>query len=249
MRMIQQPFVSEATGSAAKFWTVFELPQVCSAMSNCVIFDLDGTLVDTPRGIVTTFAAVFARLDLPTVDSGSIRATIGLPLPVAFAKVLGISQDEPIVARCVELYVSAFREIVLPEAARLVFPGVADGLRSLREDGFLLAVATSKYLANAEALLVAAGLREEFSVVVGADLVSRPKPDPESGLLVLQRLGVAAANTVMVGDTTHDVLMAHAAGMSSIGVTYGVHSVEQLRSANPTWLVDSFDGVVTTVRG
>ncbi|KJK50393.1 hydrolase [Lentzea aerocolonigenes] len=216
-------------------------------MKRCVIFDLDGTLVDTPRGIVTTFAAVFAQLGLPTVDSGSVRATIGLPLPVAFAKVLGIPDDDPVVARCVEFYLSTFREIVLPKAPRLVFPGVADGLRSLREGGFLLAVATSKYLANAEALLVAAGLREEFSVVVGADQVSRPKPDPESGLLVLQRLGVSAANAVMVGDTTHDVLMAHGAGMSSIGVTYGVHSGEQLLSANPTWLVDSFPGVVDIV--
>ncbi|MET9631906.1 HAD family hydrolase [Lentzea sp. NPDC006480] len=212
-----------------------------------MIFDLDGTLVDTPRGIVTTFAAVFAQLDLPTVDSGSIRATIGLPLPAAFAKVLGISEEESLVAKCVELYLSTFREIVLPKAPQLVFPGVFDGLRSLRENGFLLAVATSKFIFNAEALLVAAGVREEFSTVVGADQVSRPKPDPESGFLVLQRLGVPASNAVMVGDTTHDVLMARGAGMSSIGVTYGVHSVEQLLSAEPTRLVDSFPGVVQAV--
>jgi phosphoglycolate phosphatase len=216
-------------------------------MSRCVIFDLDGTLVDSPRGIVTTFAAVFAQLDLPTVDSGSIRGTIGLPLPAAFAKVLGVSEDEPVVVSCVELYQSTFRKIVLPMAPQLVFPGVFDGLSSLRQDGFQLAVATSKFIANAEALLVAAGLREEFAVVVGADQVARPKPDPESGFVVLQRLGVSASNAVMVGDTTHDVLMAHAAGMSSIGVTYGVHSVEQLLSANPTWLVDSFPGVVAAV--
>ena len=216
-------------------------------MSRCVIFDLDGTLVDSPRGIVTTFAAVFAQLDLPTVDSGSIRGTIGLPLPAAFAKVLGVSEDEPVVASCVELYQSTFRRIVLPMAPQLVFPGVFDGLNSLRQDGFQLAVATSKFIANAEALLVAAGLREEFAVVVGADQVAKPKPDPESGFVVLRRLGVSASNAVMVGDTTHDVLMAHAAGMASIGVTYGVHSVEQLLSAGPTWLVDSFAGVVAAV--
>ncbi|MET8757806.1 HAD family hydrolase [Lentzea sp. NPDC004782] len=216
-------------------------------MNRCVIFDLDGTLVDTPRGIVTTFAEVFAQLDLPEVDSSSIRATIGLPLPAAFAKVLGTAQDEPVVATCVELYQSTFRGIVLPVAAQLVFPGVLDGLRSLREDGFLLAVATSKFVRNAEALLVAAGLREEFSAVVGADQVTKPKPDPESGFVVLQRLDVSPANAVMVGDTTHDVLMAHGAGMSSIGVTYGVHSVDQLLGAGPTWLVDSFAGVVATV--
>ncbi|MEU0880184.1 HAD family hydrolase [Lentzea sp. NPDC005914] len=212
-----------------------------------MIFDLDGTLVDTPRGIITTFAAVFAQLDLPTVDSGSIRGTIGLPVPAAFAKVLGVSEDDPVVATCVDLYWSTFPKIVLPMAPQLVFRGVFDGLRSLREDGFLLAVATNKFIATAESLLVAAGLREEFSVVVGADQVSKPKPDPEAGLVVLQRLGVPAANAVMVGDTTHDVLMAHGAGMSSIAVTYGVHSVEQLLSANPTWLVDSFPGVVAAV--
>ncbi|WP_439663571.1 HAD family hydrolase [Lentzea sp. HUAS TT2] len=213
-------------------------------MNRCVIFDLDGTLVDSPRGIVTTFAAVFAQLDLPTVDSPTIRGTIGLPLPSAFAKVLGVSEDDPLVARCVELYQPTFRKIVLPAATQLVFRGVFDGLQSLRDEGFLLAVATSKFIANAEALLTAAGLREEFAFVVGADQVSKPKPDPESGLLVLRRLGVAPQNAVMVGDTTHDIHMAHGAGMASIGVTYGVHNVDQLLSANPTWLVDSFAAVV-----
>ncbi|MFS8102227.1 HAD family hydrolase [Lentzea alba] len=216
-------------------------------MNRCVIFDLDGTLVDSPRGIITTFAAVFSQLDLPTMDSASIRGTIGLPLPAAFAKLLGVAEDDPRVAECAQLYQSTFRKIVLPMAPQLVFPGVFDGLQSLREDGFLLAVATSKFIANAEALLVAAGLREEFEVVVGADQVAKPKPDPESGFVVLKKLGVAPERAVMVGDTTHDVLMAHAAGMSSIGVTYGVHSVEQLLSANPTWLVDSFAGVVAAV--
>jgi phosphoglycolate phosphatase len=215
-------------------------------MSRCVILDLDGTLVDTPHGIVTTFTSVLDQLDLPAVDSGTIRSTIGLPLPTAFAKVLGVAGDEPVVATCVDLYRSTFRETVLPTAPRLVFPGVVDGLDSLREAGFLLAVATSKFSANAEALLVAAGLRDVFSLVVGADQVSKPKPDPEAGLLVLNELGVPPANAVMVGDTTHDVLMAHGAGMASIGVTYGVHSVEQLLSAGPTWLVDSFAGVVAT---
>ncbi|SDG25725.1 phosphoglycolate phosphatase [Lentzea fradiae] len=217
-------------------------------MSRCVVFDLDGTLVDTPRGIVTTFAAVFTQLDLPTADSGTIRGTIGLPLPAAFAKVLGTAEDDPVVGTCVELYQSTFRRIVLPMATQLVFAGVYDGLRTLRDSGFLLAVATSKYIRNAEALLTAAGLREEFSVVVGADQVSKPKPDPESGFLVLEKLGVAAGNAVMVGDTTHDVLMAHGAGMSSIAVSYGVHSVDQLLNANPTWLVDSFAGVVAAVK-
>ncbi|GHH61374.1 HAD family hydrolase [Lentzea cavernae] len=217
-------------------------------MRRCAIFDLDGTLVDTPRGIVTTFAAVLAQLDLPTADSPTIRGTIGLGLSAAFAKVLGVPEDDPVVTRCVELYRPTFRKIVLPVAPQLVFPGVYDGLQVLRENGFLLAVATNRFIANAEEVLVAAGLREEFPVVVGADQVPKPKPDPGSGLLVLRRLGVAPRNAVMVGDTTYDVDMANAAGMASVGVTYGVHGADQLLSAGPTWLVDSFAGAVAAVQ-
>jgi phosphoglycolate phosphatase len=141
-----------------------------------------------------------------------------------------------------------FRELVLPTAATLVFPGVADGLPALRAEGFTLAVATSKFQANADALLTAAGLRDHFSLVVGADRVSRSKPDPEMGLAILRELGIPAGRAVMVGDTTHDLLMAAGAGMRSIGVTYGVHSVPELRSAGPTWLADSFDEVLGCLR-
>ncbi|MFD4639729.1 HAD family hydrolase [Lentzea sp. NPDC058436] len=217
-------------------------------MRRCVIFDLDGTLVDTPRGIVTTFAAVFAQLDLPTADSPTIRGTIGLGLPAAFAKILGVPEDEPVVTRCVELYRPTFRKIVLPVASQLVFPGVYDGLRSLRENGFLLAVATNRFVAPAEELLTAAGLRDEFSVVVGADQVPEPKPDPAAGLLVLDRLGVTPDNAVMVGDTTYDIDMARGAGMSSVAVTYGVHGADQLLSAGPTWLAGSFAEAVVSAR-
>ncbi|MET9227246.1 HAD family hydrolase [Lentzea sp. NPDC003310] len=217
-------------------------------MNRCAIFDLDGTLIDTPRGLVTTFAAVFAQLDLPTVDSATIRGTIGLPLPSAFAKLLGVPEDDPVVTSCAGLYRPTFRRVVLPAATQLVFRGVYDGLRSLREDGFVLAVATNRLIAQAEELLTAAGLRDEFAVVVGSDQVAKPKPDPESGLVVLRRLGVSAQDAVMVGDTTYDIGMAHGAGMASVAVTYGVHGVDQLLGAEPTWLVDSFAGVVAAVR-
>jgi phosphoglycolate phosphatase len=80
--------------------------------------------------------------------------------------------------------------------------------------------------------------------VVGADQVTHPKPHPESGQMVLRELGVPAERAVMVGDTTHDLLMARACGMRSIAVTYGVHSVHELRTADPTWLVDTFDDVL-----
>lgn len=213
-------------------------------MTDLVIFDLDGTLVDTPTGIVRAFAAALAHLDLTAAEPNAIRATVGRPLDESFGSLLTLPIDHPTVLRAVAQYQVSFREIVLPAALSLVFPGVAKGLDQLLQQGDTLAVATSKFTANAEALLIAAELRDRFTLVVGADQVSRPKPDPEMGRLVLQRLGIRAEDAVMVGDTTHDILMARAAGIRSIAVTYGVHDAALLTSAGPTWIANNFEGVL-----
>ncbi|WP_051579411.1 HAD family hydrolase [Pseudonocardia acaciae] len=217
-------------------------------MRKVAIFDLDGTLVDTPTGIVRSFAAAFTELGVPVPAADSIRATIGIPLTVAFAGFLGVTPDDRLVASAVARYQVAFAELVLPKAADLVYPGVVDGLEGLERDGFALAVATSKLNAGADALLTAAGIRDRFGVLVGADQVSNPKPAPDSALLVLGELGARASDAIMVGDATHDLRMAEAAGVRSIAVTYGAHGRAELASARPTWLVDSFPEVVGTLR-
>jgi phosphoglycolate phosphatase len=216
-------------------------------MTYAVIFDLDGTLVDSPRAIVETFTAAFASMGVDEPAAAAIRATIGLPLEAAFSGLLGIPLDDGRVASAIEHYQRLFKQLILPRARELLFPGVADGLATLRGQGLSLAVATSKFYASADALLIAAGLREHFSVVVGADQVTHPKPHPEMGQQIMRRLGVEPDHAVMVGDTTHDLLMANAAGMSSVAVTYGIHGVEELRSAGPTWIVDTFDEVLACV--
>ncbi|WP_420959087.1 HAD family hydrolase [Burkholderia gladioli] len=214
------------------------------SLNHLIIFDLDGTLIDTPRAIVETFTATLASLDLPPSPPAAIRATVGLPLAQAFAGLLDTRQDDTRVTAAVERYLELFREQVLPRAPELLFPGVADGLASLNQRGFLLAVATSKFQRSAEAVLTAAGLTEQFRIVVGADRVSHPKPHPESGLLILEHLDIPSHRAFMVGDTTHDVLMAKAADMRSIAVTYGVHTREQLERAEPDWIVNAFSAVM-----
>ncbi|WP_330334087.1 HAD family hydrolase [Streptomyces sp. NBC_00536] len=213
-------------------------------MIRLAVFDLDGTLVDSPRAIVSTFGAAFDALGVTRPADLAVRATIGLPLERAFALLLEREPADAQVAEAVRLYRKFFDTIVLPQAPGLVFPGVVEGLARLREDGVALAVATSKFHAPADALLTAAGLRASFAVVIGADEVTRPKPDPESGQVILERLAVAAEHAVMVGDTTHDLLMAKAAGMRSVAVTYGVHSAAELATAGPTWVADTFEEVV-----
>jgi phosphoglycolate phosphatase len=216
-------------------------------MITLAIFDLDGTLLDTPRAITATFAAACVRLGVPAPDAAVIRATIGLPLDEAFRRLLGVPRQDARVAAGVQHYQDLFNTRVLPMAADLVFPGVAEGLAALRARGLTLAVATSKVHASADAVLMTTRLRDAFRLVVGADEVAQPKPSPEMGLVIMRRLGATADRTIMVGDTTHDLAMARAAGMRSVGVTYGVHSVQELQAQSPTWVADTFAEVVRLI--
>jgi phosphoglycolate phosphatase len=216
-------------------------------MTLTVAFDLDGTLIDTPSAIVETFVAAFAAMGEPAPDAAATRATIGLPLERAFGALLGLGPDDARVAEGIAHYQTCFRDLVLPRSQALIFPGVADGLTALRDQGMTLAVATSKFRASAETLLRAAGIWNEFTLVIGADEVTRPKPDPEMGWLIMRRLGVEADHMVVVGDTTHDLLMAKAAGVRAIAVSYGVHAAPDLQALAPISVADTFTDVVTNL--
>jgi phosphoglycolate phosphatase len=205
-------------------------------MTLAIIFDLDGTLIDTPRGIVESFTVALQTMGLESIDPLAIRATIGLPLDVAFSNLLSVERDHQSVQQSIVLYQTSFRDIVLPKAKDLIFPGVAKGLEVLKSKGLLLAVATSKVSKSAEALLKAAGLWDYFDFVICADHVKNPKPHPEMGLLVMQKLGVLPEHSIMVGDTTHDIFMANDSGMRSIAVSYGIHSIDKLNVAFTTWI-------------
>lgn len=217
-------------------------------MQRIVIFDLDGTLVDTPAVIVEAFTAAFTVMGHEPAPAAAVRATIGLPLDHVFASLTALPVDHDQVAEGVRQYRARYADLILPKAAELVFPGVLTGLTALRESGATLAVATSKTRDNAIAMLDAAGIGEQFAAVVGADSVSKPKPDPESLDLVLRERALPPAQTVMVGDTTHDTQMAFTAGVPSIAVTYGIHSSSELATAQPTWFAHTFTEVVTTLR-
>jgi phosphoglycolate phosphatase-like HAD superfamily hydrolase len=207
-----------------------------------VIFDLDGTLIDTPRAILETMRVAAQR---PDADEGVVRAAIGLPLEVALARVLGLSVDASEVVKATERYRALWRAEVGPRLAGLVFPGVREGLATLRERGLSLGVATGKTQAGADHSIDEAGLRALLDHIAGHDRAARPKPHGDLALFVLRALSLQADEAVVVGDSALDLQMAHAAGVRSIAVTYGAQSEDDLRAAAPTWVARSFPEVVT----
>lgn len=216
-------------------------------MISAIFFDLDGTLIDTPRGIVGTFSEVFKSIGKTGINPTSIRSTIGLPLEKAFGKLLEIEPPDERIADAIRRYQEFFKEIVLPKAKQLIFPGVQEGLTQLKKHEFRLCVATSKFFTSAEALLKAADLWDCFEIVVGADQVTKPKPDPEMAFYLMKKLNVMPENSIMVGDTTHDLIMARDANIRSIAVTYGIHDIKTLEAASPTWIAGNFSEVVNSL--
>jgi len=212
------------------------------------IFDLDGTLVDTPYVIVQTALAALAEKGCAEPTPDAIRATIGLPLSIAFAGLLGLAEASEPVQGCVAEYRRLWRERVVPRSKEFLYPGVADGLAELHRSGLRLGVATSKAQAGAVAQLEAAGIAAFFEVVAGHDAVARPKPAPDLALHVLGKLGVVPEAAAMVGDTTHDLLMARAAGLRTIAVTYGAQSEATLRAADPPFVAHDFAGVLAILK-
>jgi phosphoglycolate phosphatase len=217
-------------------------------MIKTAVFDLDGTLIDTPKGIVDSFSATLVQFGYSDIDSNMIKSTIGLPLAKAFGQLMAIESSSSQINEAINLYQQYFKEKVLPKAKELVFPDVAKGLKSLKDDGIKLAVATNKVVSSAEGLIKAAGLWELFDLIVGANQVNNPKPHPEMGVLVMNRLESEPARSVMVGDTSHDLEMAKAVGMLSIGVTYGIHPREQLNKSQPTFVTDSFKKALSFIQ-
>jgi phosphoglycolate phosphatase len=219
------------------------------AVLEAIIFDLDGTIVDTPAAIVETALTVLrTRGGRALPEPQAIRATIGLPLTVAFSGLLGLAAETAEVEASVAEYRRLWRANVVPRSAELLYPGVAEGVQVLRDLGLRLAVATSKVQSGAVAQLEAAGIARHFEVIAGYDSVERPKPDPQLALHVLERLGASPDAAVAVGDTTHDLLMARGAGLRTVAVTYGAHDEATLLTESPDFLARDFAEVVTLLR-
>ncbi|WP_331721281.1 HAD family hydrolase [Streptomyces sp. NBC_00212] len=214
-------------------------------MIRAAVFDLDGTLADTPDVIGKLLVKVCAEQGRD-VDAAAVAPTIGKPLEASVARLLGREVSDDGTVRAVARYRELFDAEVLTLGSSLLYADVAQGLRELRAQGVLLAVGTSKITASAEKVLDATGLRDLFDPVIGNDQVRHPKPDPEMGLLAATELGVPVEQCAYIGDTVTDMQMAKAAGMVPVAVTYGVGGREEMAQAGHE-ICHSFSAVVRTV--
>lgn len=203
-----------------------------------VVFDVDGTLVDSQKDILDAMARAFEAEGYAVPDDAAVLASVGLSLPEAMAQ---LAPDLDAAAR--SGLVSAYRDGFLTSTRHVeppLYPGVRDTLAALRaRPELLLGVATGKSRRGLDHILVAHDLQGVFlSTQVADDHPS--KPNPSMLLAALRETGAEACNAAMVGDTEYDIAMGRAAGFATVGVSWGYQPVDRLQAAGADMVIDDF---------
>ena len=212
-------------------------------MARLCIFDCDGTLVDSQHEIIAAMQRAFGDSGLVEPTAEAIRHIVGLSLRDAVLALLPPSATVT-VSEVAAAYVSALAEVRRPAGPmQPLFPGVHEALEGLEADGWILGIATGKSRAGLLITLAEHGLMDRFATLQTAD-VAAGKPSPEMVLNAVAETGSRVAETVMVGDTVYDVLMAKSAGAAAIGVAWGYHPPAALTAAGAGRIVGSFADLV-----
>ena len=199
----------------------------CAVM--IVVFDLDGTLIDSKQALLEAHDMAWSSNGLARPSNEAILDLIGLPLIETMQR-LAPDQDPVPLAKAYSESYSA-----VAERYEVLFEGMA----TLLAQPFRAAVATGKSQRGAERAVARHGLTGRFEVVFGGDAVPRPKPFPD--MLEAIRTATGEHDLVMIGDTVYDLEMAHAAGAYAIGVSWGHHTAERLTHLAP--VVHSVDAL------
>lgn len=220
-----------------------------NASPTTVIFDLDGTLIDTAPDLTGALNRVLEEEGLPPVDQAETRRMVGRgarALIDAALSAAGTPPDQGRLSRLLGRYLAHYQAHIADES--VPFDGVRETLETLRDEGARLGICTNKSFALSEKLLEALDMRRYFDAVVGGDTLEVHKPDPEHLLETIRRAGGDPAGAVMVGDSGPDFHAARNAGIPVILVSFGYGDVPA-DSFGADALVHHYDEMLPALRG
>ncbi|MEK4669041.1 pyrophosphatase PpaX [Niallia taxi] len=207
---------------------------------NTLLFDLDGTLIDTNELIISSFLHTldfyypgkYIREDVIPFMGPTLMETFG-----------------SIDAKRAEEMAAKYRAYNLENHDRIVtiFEGVYDTIKILKENGYKIAIVTTKLSDVVDMGLKLTKLDEFFDVIVALDHVTKAKPDPEPVLMALEKLGSSPEEAIMVGDNSHDILAGKNAGTKTAGVAWTLKGREFLASLEPDYLLDNMRDLLSIV--
>ena len=210
-------------------------PEPVPLRVQCVLFDLDGTLIDSYGAIAECFNHARVRLGLPALSEGEVRGMVGHGLESLIERWVATDDIEDGVRRFRECYAEVFAGATDP------LPGVEATLQRLAEGGYRMAIASNKPARFSRAILDQLGWSDWFVTVEGPDTVESTKPDPAMLQACLDALGTARARTRYVGDMPLDALSGANAGVEVVLVLGGSAAESDLRAAGPPVLAGFFE--------
>jgi phosphoglycolate phosphatase len=216
-----------------------------------VIFDLDGTLIDSRLDLVHSVNAALRHIERPELPDDVIASYVGDGAPILIQRALGAeAADKDLVRKGLEFFLSYYREHKLDHTT--VYPGIPEALAAIRSSANgtprKLAVLTNKPVNPSRVIVEALGLGQYFSQVYGGNSFVTKKPDPEGARKLLEEHGVTPEQAAIVGDSYVDVRTGRNAGLWTVGVTYGF-ATHTLENDPPDLLVDSAQEVGVVFSG
>jgi phosphoglycolate phosphatase len=201
-----------------------------------LIFDFDGTLVDTRKSILETLRKTVEFMGLPPIDENAVVGLIGLPLQDTFEKAAGLSGQR--LNEAIKIYRSIYGEI----AANLAepFPGVLELLSIYRKEGGQTAIASSKGKVAITDLLGKHNLSHAFNFIVADKDVLNKKPAPDMVLKILGFAGCIPEKALVIGDTKYDLVMGHRAGCFTCAAKYGYGNSKEMDDEKPAYEIYKF---------
>ncbi len=208
-----------------------------ASKEHIILFDLDGTLIDSTEAILESFRVTYDTLGVPAPQDADVTALIGHPLDVMFAR-LGFPADQ--IDTCVRTYKEHYRRISCAKTTLL--PGAREAIEAAAEIAHLGIVTTKTGRYSVE-LMEHLGLMHFFDVLIGREHVHHPKPHPEPIHKALEALPNVTGNTYMIGDTCLDMDAARVAGVIGIGVLCGYGTKETLEGCAEMLMEDAGEAV------
>ncbi|KEQ22070.1 pyrophosphatase PpaX [Paenibacillus tyrfis] len=210
-------------------------------MIQTVLFDLDGTIVDTNELIIQSFLHTFEGITKEPVTREHIVPNMGRPLIEQMVFFSGREQVDDLVQKYRAFNIAHHDELVRE------FPYVRETVAKLHAAGVKLGVVTSKIRQTTEMGLKLTGLYDYFGTIVTVDDVENPKPDPEGIHKAIRELGGDLSSALMVGDSHYDIEAAHNAGIPSVAVAWSLKGTEYLKQYNPTHIIQDMRDIVPIV--
>ncbi|MEK7450986.1 MAG: HAD-IA family hydrolase [Patescibacteria group bacterium] len=205
-----------------------------------VLFDVDGTLLNTKEFIYQAYEHTFKSHNLPSVPREELDGVMGKLLEDCYKHFVPSSQDLMILCETHRTFQTKNLHLSVP------FPNTKDTLNKIKKAEIKIAAITSRSQRTSTHNLELAGIKDRIDVVISAEDVTRIKPHPEPLLKALKQLGVKPEKAVMVGDTDADILAGKNAKTKTIGVTYGFHG-KRIVESNPDYVVDDIAEIIPII--